>query len=66
MGRYIYPLMKKRGQFKNKKQDYESHFKMHKCTETGESKMSDEWIQELKCNVDRFKYLIKRGLYVKE
>ena len=29
MGRYIYPLMKKRGKFKNKKQDYESHFKIH-------------------------------------
>ena len=39
---------------------------MYKCKETGELKTRQEWMQELKCNVDRFKYLIKRGLYIKE
>ena len=39
---------------------------MFKCMETGVSKTKPEWMQELKSNEDRFNYLIKRGLYVKE
>ena len=39
---------------------------MYKCMETGELKTKPEWIQVLKCNVDRFKYLIKKELYIKE
>ena len=39
---------------------------MYRCVETGESKTKPEWMQELKCNEDRFKYLIKRRVYVKE
>ena len=39
---------------------------MYKCVETGESKTKPEWMQGLKCNEDRFKYLIKRRVYVKK
>ena len=39
---------------------------MFKCVEKGVSKTKPEWMQELKCNEDRFNYLIKRGLYVRE
>ena len=39
---------------------------MYRCVETGESKTKPEWMQVLKCNEDRFKYLIKRRAYVKE
>ena len=39
---------------------------LYRCVETGVSKTKPEWMQELKCNEDRFKYLIKRRVYVKE
>ena len=39
---------------------------LYRCVETGVSKTKQEWMQELKCNEDRFKYLIKRRVYVKE
>ena len=39
---------------------------LYRCAETGVQKTKQEWMQELKCNEDRFKYLIKRREYVKE
>ena len=39
---------------------------MFKCVETGESKTKPEWMEVLKCDENRFNYMIKRGLYVKE
>ncbi len=39
---------------------------MFKCVEKGVSKTKSEWMQELRCNENRFNYLIKRGLYVRE
>ena len=38
---------------------------MYKCVETGESKTSDEWIQVLGCNLNRFNYLVRKKLYIK-
>lgn len=51
---------------KSHKQHKQHKLCMYKCVETGESKTKPEWIQELNCNVERFKYLIKRELYIKE
>lgn len=39
---------------------------LYRCVAADVSKTKQEWMQELKCNEDRFKYLIKRGLYIKE
>ena len=51
---------------KSHKQHKQHKLYMYRCVETGESKTKPEWMQELKCNEDRFKYLIKRRAYVKE
>ena len=51
---------------KSHKQHKQYKLYMYRCKKTGESKTKPEWMQELRCNEDRFKYLIKRGLYVKE
>ena len=51
---------------KSHKQHKQHKLYMYRCVETGVQKTKPEWRQELKCNEDRFKYLIKRGLYVKE
>ena len=39
---------------------------MFKSVETGELKNRVEWLDVLGCNVDRFNYMIKKGLYIKE
>ena len=51
---------------KSHKQHKQHKLYIYRCVETGESKTKPEWMQELKCNEDRFKYLIKRRVYVKE
>ena len=53
-------------QHKQHKQYKQYKLYMYRCVETGVSKTKPEWMQELKCNEDRFKYLIKRRAYVKE
>ena len=51
---------------KHSKSHKQHKLSMYRCMETGELRTKPEWLQELKCNEERFKYLIKRGLYVKE
>ena len=51
---------------KHSKSHKQHKLSMYRCVETGVSDTKPGWMQELKCNEDRFKYLIKRGLYVKE
>lgn len=51
---------------KSHKQHKQHKLYMYKCVGAGISKTKPEWMQSLECNEDRFKYLIKRGLYVKE
>lgn len=48
------------------KQHKQHKLHMFKCVETCESKTKPEWMQVLGCDENRFNYLIKRGLYVKE
>ena len=57
---------KKHKKHKQHKQHKQHKLHMFKCVETGVSKAKPEWMQELECNEDRFNYLIKRGLYVRE
>ena len=39
---------------------------VYKCVETGVSKTKPEWMEETGCTLNRFDYLVRKGLYVKE
>lgn len=39
---------------------------MFRCVETGESKTKPEWLSVLGCDDNRFNYLVRKKLYVKE
>ena len=51
---------------KSHKQHKQHKLSMYRCEETGELKNRVEWLDVLGCNVDRFNYMIKKGLYIKE
>ena len=51
---------------KHNKSHNQHKLHMFKSVETGELKNRVEWLDVLGCNVDRFNYMIKKGLYIKE
>ena len=51
---------------KSHKQHKQHKLYVYKCVETGVSKTKPEWMEETGCTLNRFDYLVRKGLYVKE